>query len=91
MTVERHRRVQQNHVGARYRSEGAVGKVVHPGDRTSVIEPQHQLGPHSNSPAFAADDPDDVRITSTRRHEVDDLYRALRRLDTRFEDQLSSR
>ena len=56
-------------------------------ERASVVEAQHQFGPHPHATALPADEPDDVGVPAARRHEVDDGDRAVRCFDARFEDQ----
>src|SRR5437762_11533167 len=58
-----------------------------PGNNVAVIETDDQFHLHPYVPAEALDDPDDVRIFPTRRHEIDQANGAHRRFHFRFENQ----
>ena len=58
-----------------------------PGNNVTVIEANDQVHLHPHVPAQALDDPDDVRILPTRRHEIDQANGSLPRFHFRFQNQ----
>ena len=84
---QRHRRVQDDHVGAGDRAKRAVLHPRHPRNGMPEVEPQHELGSHLQPPSLAAHEPDDVGVAAARRHEINDRGGAVGGLDACLEDQ----
>jgi hypothetical protein len=80
-----HRGPQRHLVRPGHRAQVAVVVARHPGHGAAVVEAQHQLHPHGDPPAHAADDADQVGAAVARRHEVDQRDGAAVR---RFHDRL---
>ena len=73
-------------VGPRDGDAGVI-HAAHPRDRSAVVEADHELRAHRDAPVQPLHDPHDVRSLSSRRHEVDHPYRALRGRVDRLEDE----
>ena len=86
LAVDRNRSMEDGQVRTGDRAE-TVAKVRDPGNGSTEVKAQRQLHPHGDPSAQAFDDAEDVGMRPAGRHEVDQPYGALGRLEGRFEDQ----
>ena len=82
-----HRRAQHHHVRPGDGAQRAVLELRHPRHDGAVAKPQDQLGAHRHLAARADDEPHDVRMVGSGRHEIDQRRGAVGCLEMRFEDQ----
>src|SRR6266496_6496181 len=61
--------------------------VAHPWHDLSIIKPDDEFHLHRDLAARPFDDPDDVRILATRRHEIDQTHGAALGFNFSFEDK----
>ena len=78
--------VQHQRVRAGDGDEGTID-VAHPRDDVAVVESNCEVHPHRDVAADPFDDPDDVDRLVADGHEVDDLYRALGRVELGLEHE----
>ena len=83
-----YRRSQHDHVGPADREQtGSVRVLLDPWDIRAEAEADHQLHPQLDPAADATDQPHHVGSVAARRHEVDQVDRAIGGLKPRLQDQ----
>src|SRR5687768_15408143 len=86
--MEWHAGAQYEHVGTGHGAEGPIVQPEYPRHRDAIVESNGQLHPHLHLTATPDHQANEVGISVSRWHEVDDSRcRAIRRFDLGFEDE----
>ena len=87
LAAQRRRGTQHHSIGPADGGKAAFRQAFNPGHHGAIVKAQDELGAHGDTPAQPADQAHKLGKPAARAHEIDELDRALRRLERGCENQ----